>query len=148
MNQAVETNLRKSPCPEERSSPAGAPPTVAHMIEMSDLDDPLAGPDQSERQGTLPLLSAFTEINSPIRHVKAKLSVRVGTAELTVGELLGIKEHQVIRLDRTPEQPVDVLLEGHVVARGTLVAVDENFAVRITELPLGFEAPRAAAKRG
>jgi flagellar motor switch protein FliN/FliY len=59
----------------------------------------------------------------------------VGTVEMTVGELLGAKEHQVLRLDAAVDQPVDVLLEGQVVARGVLVAVDDRFGVRITELP-------------
>ena len=61
--------------------------------------------------------------------------IAVGEVELTVGELLAAHEHQVIRLDRTIEQPVDLLLEGRVVARGQLVAVDEHIAIRITELP-------------
>ena len=52
-----------------------------------------------------------------------------------MGELMAAHENQVIRLNRTIEQPVDLLLEGRVVARGQLVAVDEHFAIRITDLP-------------
>jgi flagellar motor switch protein FliN/FliY len=55
---------------------------------------------------------------------------------MTVGELLAARENEVLVLDRTVEQPVDLVLEGSVVARGQLVAVDGSFAVRITELPL------------
>ena len=72
---------------------------------------------------------------NPLHSVRTRLTVCVGTAELSVGELLGAKEQQVLRLDRTVEQPVDILLEGQVVARGMLVAVGEHFGVRITELP-------------
>jgi flagellar motor switch protein FliN len=61
---------------------------------------------------------------------------RLGESTITVGELLRAKEHQVIRLDRTLSEPVDVMLEGKVVARGELVAIDDQFAVRITELPV------------
>lgn len=71
----------------------------------------------------------------PLRRVKAKLTVCVGSAEVSIGELLDTQAQHVLRLDRTVEQPVDVLLEGQVVARGLLVAVDDHFAVRITELP-------------
>jgi flagellar motor switch protein FliN/FliY len=61
----------------------------------------------------------------------------VGHAALTVGELLGARENEVLVLDRTVDQPVDLVLEGRVVARGQLVAVDDgSFAVRISELPL------------
>ncbi|MNY65664.1 flagellar motor switch protein [compost metagenome] len=55
-----------------------------------------------------------------------------------MGELLSAKEHQVLKLDRGIEQPVDLTIEGKVVARGQLVAVDGHFAVRITELPMAL----------
>jgi flagellar motor switch protein FliN/FliY len=44
----------------------------------------------------------------------------------------------VLVLDRSALQPVDLLLEGHVVARGQLVAVGSQFAVRLTELPVSL----------
>ena len=72
---------------------------------------------------------------NPLHSVRARLQVCVGEVEVTIGELLAAKEHQVLVLDRTVDQPVDLLLEGKVVARGQLVAVDGSFAVRITELP-------------
>jgi len=81
---------------------------------------------------------------SPLNQIKATLQVCVGEANMTVGELLNAKENQVLELDRQIDQPVDLTIEGKVVARGQLVAVDGNFAVRITELPvsLGLEAGR------
>ena len=71
----------------------------------------------------------------PLHHIKTQVQVCVGQATLTVGELLGAKEHQVLPLDRTLDQPVDLMIEGKVVARGQLVALDGHFAVRISELP-------------
>ena len=73
---------------------------------------------------------------NPLHAVKVRLQVCVGQAAMTVGQLLGAREHEVLALDRDVEQPVDLLLEGRVVARGQLVAVDGRFGVRITELPL------------
>ncbi|MBV8634725.1 MAG: FliM/FliN family flagellar motor switch protein [Burkholderiaceae bacterium] len=70
-----------------------------------------------------------------IEHVKVKLTVQVGEAHLTVGELRDMKEEQVVKLESLADAPVDILLEGRIVARGQLVAVDDNFGVRITELP-------------
>jgi flagellar motor switch protein FliN/FliY len=55
---------------------------------------------------------------------------------MTVGQLLAAREGQVLALDRSVDAPVDLLLEGKVVARGQLVAIDGSFGVRITELPL------------
>lgn len=76
---------------------------------------------------------------NPLHAVKVRLQVRVGEATLTVGDLLAARENQVLALDRTVDQPVDLVLEGKVVARGQLVAVDQSFAVRITELPVPLQ---------
>lgn len=91
------------------------------------LDEVLPG---GERGAALPAAA------NPLHAVKVQLQVCVGQASMTVGQLLGAREHEVLALDRNVEQPVDLLLEGRVVARGQLVAVDGRFGVRITELPL------------
>ena len=72
----------------------------------------------------------------PLHAVRVTLQVRVGESEMTLGELLAARENEVLVLDRSVDQPVDLVLDGRVVARGELVAVDGSFAVRITELPL------------
>lgn len=105
-------------------------PQTVHVIQLPELPDP-----NHEPAAALPLnLDAH-----PLHQVKTRLQVCVGEANVTVGELLGAKENQVLRLDRTLDQAVDLLLEGQVVARGQLVAVDDYFAVRITELPLPLQ---------
>jgi flagellar motor switch protein FliN/FliY len=73
---------------------------------------------------------------NPLRAVRIELHVRVGSASMTLGELLAARENEVLALDRAVDQPVDLVLEGRTVARGHLMAVDDNFALRITELPL------------
>jgi flagellar motor switch protein FliN len=103
-------------------------PTSAHVIAFSDIHD--AQPHES----AAPLLGQ-AGVN-PLHQIKAKLQVCVGDAVISVGELMALREQQVLTLNQTIEAPVDVLLEGRVVARGQLVAVDDQFAVRITELPL------------
>jgi flagellar motor switch protein FliN/FliY len=96
----------------------------AQVIELTNME-PHMGNGQHILSGSI----------DAIQRVKIKLSVRVGEIAMCVGEMLDMKEEQVIRLDTLADAPVDVLLEGHVVARGQLVAVDDNFGVRITELP-------------
>lgn len=77
---------------------------------------------------------------NPIHSVKATLSVRVGEVELTVGDLINAKTAQVFALNRRVDQPVDLLLEGSVVARGELVAVGDHFGIRVIELPLDLRS--------
>lgn len=65
--------------------------------------------------------------------VSVRVSVRVGAAQTSVAHLLEMKQGTVLALDRLVDQPLDVLVDEHVIARGVLVAVGENFGVRITE---------------
>jgi len=69
-----------------------------------------------------------------ILDVKVRLEVVVGECQLSVSELFDLKSNSVVELDRAVNAPVDVMLEGKRVARGVLVAVDDSFGVRITEL--------------
>lgn len=105
-------------------------------IELAELD---AGTQAGA--GTPPLVPSL----HPLHQVKTSLQVCVGTAVLTVGELLGARAGQVLVLDTGVEQPVDLLLEGQVVARGLLVAVGDRFAVRLTELPVPLDLQAKAA---
>lgn len=91
----------------------------------------MTAPPTSEEPG-----ARIAESLSPLHMVKARLRVCLGDAYLTVGELLALREHQVIALNQAVDAPVEVLLEGRVVARGQLVAVDDQFGVRVTELPV------------
>ena len=100
------------------------PVHAAQAIALSELpaDDGAAGAS-----------AAITDRN-PLHDIKARLRVSVGELELSVGELLAAKAGEVFALNRTLSQPVDLLLEGRVVMRGQLVAVDGHFGVRVTEL--------------
>jgi flagellar motor switch protein FliN/FliY len=62
------------------------------------------------------------------------MSVRFGQTELTLGALIRLGPGSVIDLGRSPEDPVDVLVSGRVVARGGVVVVGGNYGVRITEV--------------
>ena len=115
-----------------RASHGGAHPT-AQIIALPDLHAG-AEADAGQRQSETPVLKDW----NPLHQIKAKLQVCVGEATISVGELLGAKENQVLRLDRAFDHPVDLTIEGKVVARGQLVAVDGHFAVRITELPVAL----------
>lgn len=104
-------------------------PVTAQIISLSDMHAP-SNPEVSP----IVAFAGLDEAN-PLHQVKATLNVCVGSVVLTVGELLKAKKEQVIRLDSTIHDPVELLIEGKVVARGQLVAIDNHFAVCITDLP-------------
>jgi flagellar motor switch protein FliN/FliY len=76
---------------------------------------------------------------NPLHQVKTTVQVCIGQVAMSIGELMALKAHQVVRLQQAVEEPVDLLVEGKPVARGQLVAVDGQFAVRITELPVALQ---------
>ncbi|HSV47296.1 MAG TPA: FliM/FliN family flagellar motor switch protein [Ramlibacter sp.] len=77
---------------------------------------------------------------NPLHAVRATLTASVGMVQISVGELLAAKEGHVLVLDRAIDDPIDLMLEGRLVARAQLVAMDGNFAIRITELPVPLTA--------
>jgi flagellar motor switch protein FliN len=72
-----------------------------------------------------------------IRDVLLKVSVELGHASLTVKEVLALGAGSVVELDRLAGEPVDVLVNDRLIARGEVVIVDESFGVRISEIVRG-----------
>jgi flagellar motor switch protein FliN len=69
-----------------------------------------------------------------VEQVQVKLTVTLGEAELSIAKLFALTPNEVISLDRDVDAPVDIRLNGRIVARGTLVAAGDKFGVRITEI--------------
>jgi flagellar motor switch protein FliN len=66
--------------------------------------------------------------------VALEVSVELGRARMSVRDLLALQAGSVLALDRVAGEPVQVLVNGSVVARGELVVVNEHYGVRLTEL--------------
>jgi flagellar motor switch protein FliN/FliY len=114
----------------EHSLNNARPAATAQVISLGDLH-----PDPHRHVAAAPLVHDA----NPLHSVRANLRVCAGEVELSVRDLLAVQEGQVLVLDRTVDEPVDLLLEGKVVARGQLVAVDGRFALRIVELPVALK---------
>ncbi len=66
--------------------------------------------------------------------VEVQLAVQLGRVRLPLRELLTLDAGSVVELDRSAESPVDVLVNGTLVARGEVVVIDGEFGVRITSI--------------
>jgi len=66
--------------------------------------------------------------------VNLQVSVELGRAGLKFREVLNLAPGSVVELDRTTSEPVDILVNGSLLATGEVVVVDDHFAVRITKL--------------
>lgn len=67
--------------------------------------------------------------------ISVRVAVELGHCELSVRELRGLSRGQVLQLDRGIGEPLDILVNGTLFARGEVVAIDEDqYGIRITEL--------------
>lgn len=66
--------------------------------------------------------------------VNMKLTVELGRTKMSIKEILHIGEGAVIELDKLHGEPVDILVNDKVIARGEIVVVNEDFGIRVTEI--------------
>ena len=97
------------------------------------------------RQESAPIRSAaggFSEKLGRISDVEMSLTVEIGRTRMSVREVLGLEPGAVIELDRSAGAPADVLLNGRLIAHGEIVVIDQDYAVRITQILDTTEAAR------
>src|SRR3954454_15867691 len=80
-----------------------------------------------------------------LNDVTVEVSVEIGRTRMTLGEALALAPGSVIGLHRLAGEPVDLLVNGRVIARGEGVVLEGEFARRFTDVtvtrPLGARAP-------
>jgi flagellar motor switch protein FliN/FliY len=67
-------------------------------------------------------------------HVPLCLSVVLGSCTMSIADILKLGTGSIVELDRNVTHPVDLLVNDRPIARGEIVAIDETFGLRITEL--------------
>ena len=115
---------------------------VAFRLEMDDAMVEAMG-----REAAPPIPSATTinpsaEIESLLRQgnlgllldVELEVMLRFGCRQATLREVLELTSGAVLELDREIQEPVDLLLNGRVIARGDVVVIDGNYGLRVTEV--------------
>lgn len=69
-----------------------------------------------------------------LRHVPLEVAAELGRAKVTMEEILQYGPGSVIELDRTAGSPVDVVVNGSMIARGEVVVLGEEYGIRVTEI--------------
>ncbi len=69
-----------------------------------------------------------------LENIEVQLSVEVGRTEIKIRDLLRLNEGSVVELDRLAGDPLDILVNGTMIAKGEIVMVGERFGVRFTEI--------------
>jgi flagellar motor switch protein FliN/FliY len=69
-----------------------------------------------------------------LESVDLMLTTEIGRTRATIERVMEWGEQSLVELDKTVDQPVDILLNGKLFARGEVVTVGENFGVRVVEV--------------
>jgi flagellar motor switch protein FliN len=85
-------------------------------------------------QGGINAQSRLGERLDLIEHVNVRVTVSLGETEIPIAKLFALASGDVLSLDREADAPVDIRVNERLVARGVLVAVGDQFGVRITEI--------------
>jgi flagellar motor switch protein FliN len=69
--------------------------------------------------------------------IQMKVVVELGRTVLKIKDILELGPGSIIELDKLSGEPVDILVNGSLVAKGEVVVIDENFAIRISDVAMG-----------
>ena len=101
--------------------PFAAPPVNVQQAQFASFDT--ANISQSEARNLNMLLD-----------IPLQLSVELGRTKRSVKEILDLSGGSIIELDKLAGEPVDILVNNRLIAKGEVVVIDENFGVRITDI--------------
>ena len=91
-------------------------------------------PQKSPNQEGRPPQPATSHLPAFLQDVEVHLEARLGGVAVTVAELASISPGSVMKLDHSLSDPIELRLNGAVVAWGEIVVVDDYFGVRIVEV--------------
>ena len=92
--------------------------------------------EKAEKSGTEEAKSERSSLENlrVLENIDVKLTVEVGGAEIKLRDLLRINEGSVIELERLAGDPLDILANGTIIAKGEVVMIGERFGIRFTEV--------------
>ena len=99
---------------------------MAEENTEENIDNTASTPVNEQKSGT--------ENLRVLENIDVALTVEVGGAEIKIKELLRLGEGSVVELDRLAGDPLDILANGTMIAKGEVVMVGERYGVRFTEI--------------
>ncbi|MHB0775309.1 flagellar motor switch protein FliN [Halomonas sp. WWR20] len=128
---------------EQASAEAGggADDPWADAFAEQEAGEPAPAPSKAEAAGDRvfkPLERGVSEHQvrdlEMIMDIPVKLTVELGRTRITIKELLELAQGSVIELEGLAGEPMDILINGYLIAQGEVVVVDDKYGIRITEI--------------
>jgi flagellar motor switch protein FliN/FliY len=108
---------------------------AAAMAEQADADETMASTVSFDelKNETLKQPAGSPDLDV-ILDIPVSISMEVGRTSITIRNLLQLNQGSVIELDRLAGEPLDVLVNGTLIAHGEVVVVNEKFGIRMTDV--------------
>lgn len=87
----------------------------------------------AEADKTDPALSLADDLNL-VLDIPVRMTVELGRTKMTIKELLRLSQGSVVPLEGLAGEPLDILINGYLIAQGEVVVVSDKFGVRITDI--------------
>jgi flagellar motor switch protein FliN/FliY len=121
----VEKTMPQEPKQRPKAQPEAPAPTEV-------AKEPVVQP--AEFMPLRELHEGDTQKMDLLMDVPLQVTVELGRAQMTIKDILNLGEGSVVELDKLAGEPVDVLVNGQLVAKGEVVVIDENFGIKIADL--------------
>lgn len=105
---------------EAEGAEGGNEPEVAELDELKD-SAPALSSDEKRKLDT-------------ILDIPVTISMEVGRSKINIRNLLQLNQGSVVELDRVAGEPLDVLVNGTLIAHGEVVVVNDKFGIRLTDV--------------
>ena len=108
---------------------------LGEALDRAAQGDPAQGGDEQAAPEIAPANGSGAEINlDALLDVAVTLSVEIGRSRVPIKHLLSFNQGSVIELDKEVNEPLDLLVNGTLMARGEVVVVDGKFGLRLIDI--------------
>ena len=128
---------------EQQSTDAGLMPASgggAGMFASMDAPDPFSAMPGAGMDGP-----AGSDINM-VLDIPVQLSVELGRTKVPIKHILQLGQGSVVELDALAGEPMDVLVNGYLIAQGEVVVVNDKFGIRLTDVVTPSERLRRLSR--
>ena len=107
---------------------------AAALEQQAEVENDTGTPDWDELE-SVPVSSGDGEIKmDSILDVPVTISMEIGRTRINIRNLLQLNQGSVVELDRLAGEPMDVLINGTLIAQGEVVVVNDKFGIRLTDI--------------
>lgn len=146
-DKATVVNDREVPAEEQPEPAPAAAPTPQPQPQAQPQPQPQVAPQPAPQpkqppvevsQPSFQTLDGHAQVEGDnldlLMDIPLNLSVVLGTSRKSVREILSFNTGSVIELEKLTDEPLDILLNGKLIAQGEVVVINDNFGVRITNI--------------